>query len=55
MRQFGPNCGNSGEGESKVGVELKGGLIFQAEGITVCKALSFQKVFPPRYNDLHSL
>lgn len=55
MRQFGPNCDNSGERESKVGVELKGGFIFQGEGITVSKALSFQRVVTPRYNDLHSL
>ena len=55
MRPFGPNSDNSGEGESKVGVELKGGFIFQGEGITVSKALSFQRVVTPRYNDLHSL
>lgn len=55
MRQFGANCGNSREGESKVGVVLKGGLVFQAEGITVSKALSFQRVVTSRYNDVHSL
>lgn len=47
MRQFGPNSDNSGEEESKVGVELKGGFIFQGEGITVSKALSFQRVVTP--------
>ena len=50
MEQHGPSCGYSGEGETRVGVELKGGLIFQAEGIILSKALSLQGSVTLRHN-----
>lgn len=44
MVECGSSYGNSGEGESKVGVELKGRLACRAGGITLSKASSPQGI-----------